>query len=223
MPVPILPGQFQGALELLVDEKMIAVGQLFLESLATQDFERLEALFSPQVRFRALIPSQTCEAKTAEVATGWLRRWFGQADTLQVLQSGATQVCDRLSLSYRLRLHETTAGWQIMEQQAYCEVQDGHIIDIWLLCSGFRPELETRVQTSQAHFNADAFYDAGTKGCADGPLEEIAGLLRRLQSGQTLEVRAIAPSVTGDLPAWCRLAGHELIGHEGENYLIRRK
>src|SRR5688572_16696813 len=210
----MMPTYGEAMNEFLVDKKMIALGQLFLDSLATQDFERLEALFAPQVRFRALLPSGTCEEKTAEAATGWLRRWFGQADTLQVLQSGVTQVCDRLSLSCRLRLHETPAGWQIVEQHAYCEVQDGHIIDIWLLCSGFRPEPESRVQTPQAHFKADAFYDAGAKGCADGPLEEIAGLMRRLQSGQTLEVRAIAPSVTADLPAWCRLAGHELIGNE---------
>jgi len=72
-------------------------------------------------------------------------------------------------------------------------------------------------------FGADAFYDAGDQGCGAGPLDEIAPLMRRLAPGQTLEIRATAPSVAGDLPAWCRLAGHELVQHEGDRYLIRRR
>jgi hypothetical protein len=27
----------------------------------------------------------------------------------------------------------------------------------------------------------------------------------------------------GDLPAWCRLAGHELVQQDGDRYLIRRR
>ncbi len=204
-------------------EKPMTVGQSFLEALAVQDFERLATLFAPHVRFRALLPPRICEEKTAEAATGWLRRWFGDADELQVLQSSADQVFDRLYLHYRLRLHDPENGWRVIEQQAYCDVQDGCIADMWLLCSGFRPDTAIDAQTSQSRFSADAFYDAGVKGCADGPLDEIAGLIRRMSSGQTLEVHATDPSVAGDLPAWCRLAGHELIRHEGDHYLIRRK
>jgi TusA-related sulfurtransferase len=209
--------------DVIVDNKAIATGQSFLEWLAIQDFERLETLFAPQVRFRALVPSGVREGPTAGEATNWLRRWFGEADTLQVLRSTADQVFDRLYLHYRVRLHDTTNGWRVIEQQAYCDVRDGHIADMWLLCSGFRPDPESRPQTLPSHFNADAFYDAGAKGCTDGPLDEIAGLMRRMNPGQTLEVHAIAPSVAEDLPAWCRMAGHELIGHEGEHYLVRRK
>jgi len=70
---------------------------------------------------------------------------------------------------------------------------------------------------------ANAFYDAGDKGCGDGPLDEIAAQMRRLAPGQRLEVRATDPSVANDLPAWCRLVGHELVAQEGERYLIRRR
>jgi TusA-related sulfurtransferase len=70
---------------------------------------------------------------------------------------------------------------------------------------------------------AGAFYDAGDLGCAAGPLDEIAARMRRLTPGQTLEVRATDPSVANDLPAWCRLAGHELVTREGDRYLIRRR
>jgi TusA-related sulfurtransferase len=83
--------------------------------------------------------------------------------------------------------------------------------------------LNCSVPTQSASlFGADAFYDAGDLGCAAGPLDEIAAQMRRLAPGQTLEVRASDPSVANDLPAWCRLAGHELAGHEGDHYLIRR-
>jgi TusA-related sulfurtransferase len=83
--------------------------------------------------------------------------------------------------------------------------------------------LNCAVPTQSASLlGADAFYDAGDLGCAAGPLDEIAAQMRRLTPGQTLEVRATDPSVANDLPAWCRLAGHELAGHEGDRYLIRR-
>jgi len=208
--------------DVMVNEKAIAVGQSFLEALAAQDFDRLAALFAPRVRFRALLPPETCEEKSPEAATGQLRDWFGEADTLQVLQSTADQVFDRLHLAYRLRSHDAANGWQVIEQHAYCDVQNDHIADMWLLCSGFRPDPGMRAPTPLPHFDADAFYDVGAKGCADGPLDDIAGLMRRMSSGQTLEVHAVAPSVAEDLPAWCRLTGHELIDHEGEHYLIRR-
>ena len=60
-------------------------------------------------------------------------------------------------------------------------------------------------------------------GALASPLDEIAAQMRRLAPGQTLEVRATDPSVGGDLPAWCRLVGHELITRDGDHYLIRRR
>jgi TusA-related sulfurtransferase len=69
---------------------------------------------------------------------------------------------------------------------------------------------------------ADTFYDAGDLGCASGPLQEIGQVMRQLQAGQTLEVRATDPSVAFDLPAWCRLTGHQLVTRQADRYLIRR-
>ena len=74
-----------------------------------------------------------------------------------------------------------------------------------------------------ALLGADSFYDAGEKGCAAGPLDEIAAQLGRLAPGQTLEVRATDPSVAIDLPPWCRMTGHELVTRDGDRYLIRRR
>lgn len=125
---------------LIVEDTTRALGQSFLEALVIQDFEQIETLFAPQVRFRALLPPRICEESTAEASTGWLRRWFGGADTVQVLKATADLTFDRLYLRYRLRTHDATHGWRVIEQQAYSEVQEGRIVDIWLLCSGFRSD-----------------------------------------------------------------------------------
>lgn len=71
--------------------------------------------------------------------------------------------------------------------------------------------------------DADFFYDSGSKGCGEGPLDEIAGKLRKMQPGQTLEVRATDPSVAVDLPAWCRMTGNALVVQQDDRYLIQRK
>ena len=76
---------------------------------------------------------------------------------------------------------------------------------------------------SVSRFGADAFYDAGDKGCGDGPLDDIAALIRPMPAGKTLEIRATEPSVAIDLPAWCRLTGNAMVQHEDDRYLVRRK
>jgi TusA-related sulfurtransferase len=201
--------------------------QQFLAALAVRDFERVEALFGDGVRFRALVPSGVREGTGASEATGWLRRWFGNADRFELLRSHTDMLADRYLVSYRVRLREE-GGWYVVEQQAYLMIDagDGRIQDVSLLCSGFRPQpgvaQANREQAPQPRFAADAFYDAGARGCAEGPLEEIARQMRQLSSGQQLEVRATATSVAADLPAWCRLAGHELLRQEGHHYLLQR-
>src|SRR5689334_370081 len=92
-------------------EGALSVGQFFLEALAAQDFDRLQTLFTPQVRFRALVPPGVREGQTAAEATSWLQRWFGAADEIQVLQAAVDLVFDRLYMRYRLRSHDTTNGW----------------------------------------------------------------------------------------------------------------
>ncbi|MCL4862931.1 MAG: sulfurtransferase TusA family protein [Caldilineaceae bacterium] len=72
-------------------------------------------------------------------------------------------------------------------------------------------------------FGADQLFDAGDQGCAFGPLDEIARIMRRMQPGQTLEVHATDPTVSADLTAWCRMTGHTLVEQRGPHYLLRRK
>ena len=71
-------------------------------------------------------------------------------------------------------------------------------------------------------FGADAFYDAGDKGCGEGPIQEIAAMMRSFEPGQTLEIRATDPSVRIDLPAWARLTGHKVLKQQDDRYLLQR-
>ncbi len=72
-------------------------------------------------------------------------------------------------------------------------------------------------------FEADFHYDAGDKGCAAGPMDDIAALVRsRLATGQTLEIYATDPAVAVDLAAWCRMTGNLLEQQRGSHYLIRK-
>lgn len=112
-----------------------------------------------------------------------------------------------LGINFRARKAADNAEWNDALDALACEAST-------------QPEVEERMESV---FGADAFYDAGERGCADGPLDEIALLVRRLSPGQTLEVRATDPSVAVDLPAWCRLAGQELALRQDDRYLIRRR
>ena len=76
---------------------------------------------------------------------------------------------------------------------------------------------------SSSIFGANQVYDAGDKGCAAGPMDDIAALMRKMEPGQTLEIRATDPSVAFDLSAWCRMTGHTLVEQREDRYLVRHK
>ena len=208
-----------------------SIGQAYLDALAERDFGRIEKLLHPHMRFRGLIPGAVREGTTAEEALSWLRGWFGAADVFNLTQFSIDRIVDRLHIAYRVQLHDQD-GWQEVAQHLYCIIQHEVITDMALLCSGFRPLPEQPVDqqssgalafsSPESRLDAPLFYDVGEQGCAEGPLERIAQLARRLSGGQTLEVRATNPSVAHDLPAWCRLAGYELLQQEGDRYMIGR-
>ncbi|MFO7634986.1 MAG: sulfurtransferase TusA family protein [Caldilinea sp.] len=89
-------------------------------------------------------------------------------------------------------------------------------------------EVMTAAPTVKTHalatplFDADLFYNAGDKGCAFGPMDEIAALMRKMASGQTLEIHATDPSVAFDLTAWCRMTGNALVEQRDGHYLVRK-
>jgi hypothetical protein len=118
-------------------------GKVLVATLAQQAWQELAACLDDAVQFRALIPSGLRTADDRASAASYFQKWFGDADELILITSLVQPMHDRLYITYRFRAHEDQ--WYIVEQQAYCIVQDGHIKRIDLLCSGFRPEVTQSV------------------------------------------------------------------------------
>jgi TusA-related sulfurtransferase len=89
--------------------------------------------------------------------------------------------------------------------------------------AGPAPAAKTEHAPAAPIFDADQFYDAGDKGCALGPMDEIAARMRRMLEGQTLEVHATDPTVAQDLAAWCRMTGNMLVDQRDGRYLLRKR
>ena len=123
-------------------------------------------------------------------------------------QSSSAAEFGTLGINFRARKPVDEREWEAAWAALFCEVA---------------PTSPASAGTTASIFGADAFYDAGEKGCGSGPLDDIADLMRRPSSGQTLEIRATDPSVTVDLAAWCRLTGHTLLTQQGDRNLLRHK
>ncbi len=179
----------------------ISIAASFVRALARRDFETLERLFDARVRFRAIVPRGLREAATAEDAVGWLRTWFADADSMELLGSDTATVADRTYLRYRFRVHKA-GRVTLIEQHGYADVADSRIVDLSLLCSGFRPADE-----SADHLH---HYDAGDLGCGDGLPREFRGQIGSIPVGDVLRVVARDPAARADLPALARLMGHRV-------------
>jgi tRNA 2-thiouridine synthesizing protein A len=69
----------------------------------------------------------------------------------------------------------------------------------------------------------DLVVDAEESGCGD-LMVLLMRSIRKLDPGQVLELIARDPGAEADIPSWCRLTGHALVGEPGEDrYYIRRK
>jgi hypothetical protein len=118
----------------------ISTGEAFVAALADRDFDKLEVCFHPQVRFRALVPPGLRERNGSADAAAQLEDWFSGADRMELLQKEVYLVSRRVQISYRFREHYSDGETEVIEQQAFCDVSDGLIESMDLLCSGFLPE-----------------------------------------------------------------------------------
>ena len=81
------------------------------------------------------------------------------------------------------------------------------------------------MQESTGHLGSDVFYDFGEMSCGE-LLIALLKAMRPLPPGALVEVRALDPGAPIDMPAWCRMVGHELLvrarGADNVHYLIRK-
>ena len=69
---------------------------------------------------------------------------------------------------------------------------------------------------------AVAEWDAGHLGCGE-LVVELRFRLDTMKPGQIMKLTARDPGAPADIPAWCRMTGHALVGGQPPVYLIQRK
>jgi TusA-related sulfurtransferase len=181
-----------------------AVGDAYVRALAGRDSMRLQACFQPDVRLRALVPPGLQESEGFAAVTARLESWFGAAESIEILRKDVYHVANRLHVRYRFREHYSDGDSEIIEQDAYCNVREGLIEAIDILCSGHLPESKGEVANIY-HF------DAGNLGCGSGLPEEFRRRIQAIPTGSTLEVVTHDPATKEDLPSLARLLGHQVL------------
>ena len=53
------------------------------------------------------------------------------------------------------------------------------------------------------------------------PIIQTAKKLKELRVGQVLEVVSTDQGIEGDMPAWCKMTGHEYLGLENDGDVYR--
>ncbi len=86
--------------------------------------------------------------------------------------------------------------------------------------------VETFTTRTGQNIAVNALCDGGDQGCGGGLLILMLQAMKRLQSGDVLEVRSTDPGVREDLPAWCRMTGNTLLaeqeGEQSNRYFVRK-
>ena len=116
------------------------LGEELAYAIAAKDADTLRALCATPVTFRAVTPRRFWDAETSvAVAEIILDTWFGPDKTITGITSIETDtVGDLQKVSYRMAV-DLHSGPSVIEQVAYYSEQGGHITNLRLVCSGFRP------------------------------------------------------------------------------------
>ena len=106
-------------------------------AVAGRDGVQLAAALADTVRLRALLPGGPIEEHGRDAVVARFGRWFGDMDTVDLVESAGEAVADRLLIHHRLDLARRSTRWACT-QTSICKVNDGRLATIDLLCSGFR-------------------------------------------------------------------------------------
>ena len=106
--------------------------------IAALDRDAIASCFAAEAQFRALIPSGLRERTGANDAAALIHTWFKDSTVLDLAETKAAIIGDRLLISYRFEGVEEGKPY-VVEQHLTCVVVDEKIARADLLCSGFRP------------------------------------------------------------------------------------
>jgi hypothetical protein len=116
---------------------------VFLERLATFDFNQLGAALEEDATLRALLPRRFREWEGREAVCEAFTGMLGGMDEYAVLDATVGLIGTRLQLAWRLRVRGGRLGPEafVVEQQAYADTgPSGRIQSMSLVCSGFCKE-----------------------------------------------------------------------------------
>lgn len=124
-------------------DSCIYIGNVFIKDLTDKKFGNLADLFSENILFRALIPSSLVTSNNPNETASRIKNWFyvDDSEKYEILDSKVEVLVDCLHIYYKI--FETYKGNPYnVEQHLYCEVSDGRIEKLSLICSGFRKVIE---------------------------------------------------------------------------------
>ena len=117
---------------------MSNIGAELVKAIAALDASAIEACFTQDTHFRALVPPGLREKTGATEIAKYIHGWFSDSTVLELVDSKIGGLGEKVHISYRFRGVEEGKPY-LIEQQLYCVVQDGKIRKADLLCSGFVP------------------------------------------------------------------------------------
>ena len=115
-----------------------SLAERLVAGIAALDQGAIASCFAAEAHFRALIPSGLRERTGATDAAALIHSWFKDSTVLDLADTKAAVVGDRLLIAYRFEGVEEGAPY-VVEQHLTCVVVDEKIARADLLCSGFRP------------------------------------------------------------------------------------
>ena len=75
-------------------------------------------------------------------------------------------------------------------------------------------------------YQVDRIYDAGPTGCGE-LIMNLFMMIKKMSPQQIIEVVSYDPGAREDIPAWCRLQGHDLLERRDvgktNHYYIQKK
>ena len=119
-----------------------SLGSQLTSAIAARDAAAIAACFADDAEFRALIPPGLRERSGAAETAALIEAWFADSTELDLVDSTAEEMNDRLHVAYRFEGIEEGEPYAV-EQHLYCSVEGGRITRADLLCSGFRPRVQT--------------------------------------------------------------------------------
>ena len=115
----------------------MTTGERLVRALAAREFEDAAEQLSAAFALKGLVPSGLRQADSREEAMEIFRRWFGDAEALESVET--SDVIGRPHIAYRVRCDSPEEGPVVFEQHGYYEDGPDGIVWLHVTCSGTRP------------------------------------------------------------------------------------